>query len=246
MMRDIQPILLDLFCGAGGATRGYQLAGFYVIGVDNNASVEKHYCGDEFYQDNALLVLDTLLSGKSWNGYRIQDIACIHTSPECKAYTNCNLSPKENYLKLIGEVRKRLQVIGKPYIIENVVGAKRDLQASLLLCGSMFGLPMQRHRLFESNVYIPAPSMCNHKHTSIGVYGHSIWDSSLPGTPRKDGKKRPDSVSIDVGRKAMGIDWMTIEELAESIPPAYTLWIGGKLQEYIAGMEEDALLQQTK
>lgn len=30
----MRPRLLDLFCGAGGATRGYQLAGFHVTGVD--------------------------------------------------------------------------------------------------------------------------------------------------------------------------------------------------------------------
>jgi DNA (cytosine-5)-methyltransferase 1 len=31
-----KPKLLDLYCGAGGASKGYQRAGFYVVGVDIN------------------------------------------------------------------------------------------------------------------------------------------------------------------------------------------------------------------
>jgi DNA (cytosine-5)-methyltransferase 1 len=131
-----------------------------------------------------------------------------------------------------------LQRIGKPYVIENVMGAKRDLQASLKLCGTMFDLPMQRHRLFETNVFMYPPRPCNHKDATIAVYGHSVWDSSLEGTTRKDGRPRPDSVSIEIGRQAMGIDWMNIEELAEAIPPAYTRWIGQFLMDAITFEQE--------
>ena len=39
-----QPLLLDLFCGAGGAARGYQQAGFEVHGVDH--APQPRYVGD--------------------------------------------------------------------------------------------------------------------------------------------------------------------------------------------------------
>lgn len=219
--------LLDLYCCAGGASKGYSDAGFEVVGCD--IQHQPHYTF-EFYQDDALHALDTLLSGKQWNGYSLSDFAAIHASPECKGYTICNLSPKDLYEKQIDLIRDRLKATVKLYVIENVMNAKKSLRASLLLCGSMFDLRTQRHRLFETN--IPTLLMtppCNHNSATIAVYGHSVWDSSLLGTPRKDGRSRPDSVSIKVGREVMGIDWMNIEELAEAIPPAYTRWLGKQL-----------------
>jgi DNA (cytosine-5)-methyltransferase 1 len=212
-----KPRLLDLFSGEGGAAMGYYRAGFEVVGVDIVAQPNYPFT---FYQADALT-------------FPLDGFDVYHASPECKAYTNCNLSPKELYQKLIGAMREHLQATGKPYIIENVVGAKRDLHASLMLCGSMFGLPVERHRLFETNMFIYPPRLCNHADTHIGVYGHSIWDSSLPGTPRKDGRSRPDSVPQSIGRLAMGIDWMSRDGLAEAIPPCYTEWIGRQLMDVL-------------
>lgn len=221
-----RPLLLDLFCGAGGCGKGYADAGFEVVGVDIEPQPHYPYA---FVQADALAFLDN---------EDISGFAAIHASPECKSYTNCNLSPKELYQRLIEPVRTRLQASGKPYVIENVRGATKshDLHASLMLCGSMFGLPMQRHRYFESNVWLYPPMPCNHKGATIAVYGHSVWDSSLPGTQRKDGRARPDSVSIEIGRAAMQIDWMNINELAEAIPPSYTAWIGAQL---LNALEQD-------
>lgn len=218
----MKPRLLDLFCKAGGAGYGYALAGFEVVGVD--IEPQPHY-PFEFVQADAL-TFDLI-------GFDI-----VHASPVCKGYTACNrpnmqsMLARDDYPRLIGAVRERLRHLGKPYVIENVMGAKRDLRANLLLCGSMFGLPMQRHRLFEignTDAFIVPPGPCDHREATISVVGHSVWEESQTDTPRKDGRKRPDSVPAEVGRKAMGIDWMNIEEMAQAIPPAYTEWIGKQL-----------------
>lgn len=222
------PRILDLFSGPGGAGKGYADAGFTVVGADIEPQPHYPY---EFYQDDALNVLETLLSGGRWHGYTLHDFKAVHASPVCKSYTICNLSPKENYPKQIAPVRERLLATGLPYIIENVMGAKRFMQARFMLCGTMFGLPIQRHRLFETNVnawWCP-PRTCVNAGATIGIYGHSIWDSSKPGTTRKDGRKRADSVAASIGRDAMGISWMNKVELAQAIPPAYTRWIGERL-----------------
>jgi DNA (cytosine-5)-methyltransferase 1 len=214
-----KPRLLDLFCKAGGAGYGYHLAGFDVVGVDIES--QPHY-PFEFHQADALT-------------FPLDGFDAVHASPVCKAYTGCNrpniksVKSREDYPRLIGDMRDRLIATRRPYIIENVMGAAKHMNANLMLCGSMFGLPIQRHRLFEiggTDLFIVPPAQCDHRGATYAVYGHSVWNASLVGTRRKDGRPRPDSVPLSEGRKAMGIDWMGIEELAQAIPPAYTRYIG--------------------
>src|SRR5258708_3221021 len=122
----MKPKLLDLFCKAGGATRGYQRAGYYVVGVD--IEPQPHYCGDEFVQANALT--DPL------DGFDV-----IHASPPCQHFTNMlnwDESKKDAHPDYIDSIRQRLQATGKPYIIENVPGA--PVERMIMLCGAMFGL----------------------------------------------------------------------------------------------------------
>jgi DNA (cytosine-5)-methyltransferase 1 len=222
-------LLLDLFCKAGGAGYGYALAGFEVVGVD--IEPQKNY-PFQFIQADALAVL----AGKT--KINLADFDIFHASPVCKNYTVCNrpnLSSditRDDYPRLIPALRELLKATGKPFVIENVMGAKADMRANLMLCASMFGLPMQRHRLFEignTDIFIMPPGPCNHKDANISIVGHSVWDYSKEGTTRKDGRRRPDSVPVAVGHVAMGIDWMNKNELSQAIPPAYTQYIGMKL-----------------
>jgi hypothetical protein len=147
----IRPRLLDLFCGAGGAAKGYFRAGFDVVGVD--ISPQKHY-PFEFHQSDALEYLSV-----HWKEFEV-----IHASPECQGYSQTQYMPGRKpikYKRQVGEVRELLEGIGKPYVIENVIGA--PLINPLILCGTMFGLRVFRHRGFESNhpIYFP-PAPCNH------------------------------------------------------------------------------------
>jgi DNA (cytosine-5)-methyltransferase 1 len=107
-----------------------------------------------------------------------------------------------------------------PWVIENVPGA--PMRADIVLCGSMFGLSVRRHRWFETNVPIPPwTHACNHSRPVAGVYGHPHGaNGAAPGMLPGD---------IDTWSKAMGIDWMTAPELASAIPPAYAEHIGGLL-----------------
>lgn len=209
-----KPTLLDLFCGAGGCARGYHDAGFKIVGVDISPQPRYPYA---FIQADALAYLDTA---------DLSQFAAVHASPVCKGYTELNARGKERHRKLIPDVRQRLEKIGLPWVIENVAGAVSELPSSLMLCGTMFGLEVERHRFFESSILLFAPGPCQHKHGCISVHGNSVWDSSQTGTTRKDGRVRPAIIPWQKGAKAMGIDWMTHQELNQAIPPAYTAWIG--------------------
>ena len=218
---DKKPTILDLFCGAGGAAKGYHDAGFEVVGVDLKPQPHYPY---PFIQADALEYLDTV---------DLRQFRAIHASPVCKGYTEMNTTGKDRHQKLIQPTRVRLERTRLPWVIENVEGAVSELPGSLMLCGTMFGLRIERHRFFESSHILFAPGPCQHGDGCIGVYGNSVWDSSRPGAIRKDGRVRPAIIPWQEGAAAMGINWMTHQELTQAIPPAYTAWIGQFLMQAV-------------
>lgn len=223
-MHCVKPSLLDLFCGAGGCARGYQYAGFCVLGIDLVA--QRHYAGCRFIQGDALAFLRE-------HGHEFD---FIHASPPCQAH--CDLKHMWNAKKhadLIGPTRVLLRQTGKPWIIENVEGA--PLETPVILCGTMFGLgtgdaELRRHRLFELGGGLPPLLVppCQHKRKPrvIGVYGGHGRD--------RQRKVNTQDFSTDARREAMGIDWMTGAELSQAIPPAYTEFLGRHALAYTANI----------
>lgn len=213
------PILLDAFCGAGGATKGYQRAGFRVVGVD--IEPQPNYCGDDFVQGDAIAFIKRY--GRMF--------AAVHASPPCQYYSNLNAYNHCEYPDLIPDTREALKASGRPWVIENVPRA--PLIDPVTLCGQEFGLLLYRPRKFESPVTIPAIPCTPHvKLCSRNGY--------LP-TP-----ERP-YMSIHGGKhsrawqkaaaECMGVEWMIatddvplgIREVCEAIPPVYTEYVGNHL-----------------
>jgi DNA (cytosine-5)-methyltransferase 1 len=216
----VKPRLLDFFCGAGGATRGYQEAGFYVVGVD--IKPQPNYCGDEFIQADAIEWLDGALEGGM---LELGGFDAIHASPPCQAFTGMNRRHAEAraaHPKLIAPTRGLLQSSGLPYVIENVGGAIHDLLSPSRLCGRALGLPIHRHRLFETSFSV-LTHQCPGGREVLGVYGkldgRRLWT-------RADGTELRAPKTLEEAAAAMGIDWMTWDELRESIPPVMTKHIG--------------------
>lgn len=208
-----KPRLLDLFCGAGGAARGYQRAGFYVVGIDNRP--QPHYVGDEFVQADAL----------EYCAAHGREFDVIHASPPCQAYTRAQPIQNRQHPRMIGDVRESLVVLGKPWIIENVIGA--PMMHSIILCGTMFGLKVYRHRLFESNLLLLQPE-CHHPAYLMDGFV-SIYGDQIRGRQIGNRGNSYERYTVRYGREAMGIDWMTRNELSEAIPPAYTEFVGHQL-----------------
>lgn len=224
----MHPLVLDLFCGAGGAAQGYYNAGFDVIGVDLKPQYNYPF---QFVQADAL---DFLRSCGA------QGVALIHASPPCQAYTATTgnmTNSRKDHPRLIEPTRELLKASGVPYVIENVVGA--PLVEPVQLCGSTFGLGVQyegptgphgwhqlrRHRLFETNWQLP-PADCVRPHTSptIGIYGdHASYNRRRYGSGKG---QYADREKLALASQAMRIDWMTWDEIKEAIPPAYTTYIG--------------------
>jgi DNA (cytosine-5)-methyltransferase 1 len=200
--RTCRPRLLDLFCGAGGAAMGYHRAGFDVVGVDIKPQPRYPF---EFVQGDALEYV------RAHGG----EYDAIHASPPCQAYSRATawVGNRNNHPKLICDTRAILKSCGKPYVIENVQEARRELDNPVKLCGTQFGLGLQSHRYFEiwPSLSFLLPS-CDHKPT----------DAS-----RDHGTKQTEAEFRD----RLGCEWMTVMEARQAIPPAYTEFIGRLLME---------------
>jgi DNA (cytosine-5)-methyltransferase 1 len=206
--------LLDLYCGAGGATFGYQQAGFHVTGVDINE--QPHYRGNAFHRDDAV---EFLLKN-------YKDFDCIHASPPCQHYSNSAIQFRKMgkvYPNLIKKTREALISTKKPYIIENVPHS--PLINPITLCGAMFGLRTYRHRLFESNINLVAPDHPVHQNPNAPMgrkpkdWEYIQYVGHFSGVP--------------IVKEMTGLTWLNQNELAQSIPPQYTLYLGIQLKLFI-------------
>lgn len=210
-----RPKLLDLFCCAGGAAKGYEQAGFCVDGVDLE-DFSKRY-PFRFFRGDAVEFIKE-------HGHKY---AAITGSPPCQPYTLAQRIQNNEHPELVEPTRDAMVAAGKPWIIENVVGA--PLIDPVLLCGSMFpGLRVYRHRLFESNIALQAPPHPEHvaKLTKMGraprpgEFMHVVGNFS----------------GVAQAREAMGISWMVRDELREAIPPAFTKYLGRFLMEAVVDL----------
>jgi DNA (cytosine-5)-methyltransferase 1 len=212
-VQTVKPKLLDLYCKAGGASMGYHLAGFDVIGIDNKK--QKRY-PFTFIQADALEVLQDIDYLKTFD--------VLAGSPPCQTHSATkhlrNAQGKStDKVDLIPQTRKGFIASGKPYVIENVPGA--PLKNPVIMCGSSFNLKVRRHRLFESTFELKELP-CDHKTQGkpVGIYGSMRDEIPNGGHTAK---------TIEQAREAMGIDWMIWGELVEAIPPVYTKYLGEQI-----------------
>lgn len=211
------PLLVDLFCGLGGASRGYVQAGFRVIGIDKFPQPDYPY---DFIQSDVFDV-DVLALGP---------VVVVHASPPCQhgaAITRgTNKHLRHTYPDLYEPTKDLLEAIGLPYVIENP-----DTRADVVLCGEMFGLGVQRHRKFELGKWsMTKPGHKPHRGKVRG-WNHGVWqDGPYVAVYGKGGGK----ATLAEAKSAMGIDWSDdYDQITEAIPPQYTEFLGRGLMEYL-------------
>jgi DNA (cytosine-5)-methyltransferase 1 len=202
---------------------GYHRAGFDVVGVDIAAQPNYPF---EFQQSDALEYLAD-------HGHEFD---AIHASPPCQGYLNLGavnrkLGRDYDHPDLIGATRELLLDSGKPYVIENVQDARKEMRDPVRICGTGLGQPIRRHRLFESNVPLEGVA-CNHGRYTERRY----WTGWRP-----KGEHRLSTVVQIYGNAggrehwpaALGVDWMTAKEMTECVPPSYTEHIGRQMIEQL-------------
>lgn len=224
--------LLELFSCASGTGMGFQRAGFDIVSVDIEPQPN---CPHEFIQADALEVLEDRPFLRSFHA--------IAAAPPCQGYSNLNAYNHKPYPKLIAPVRSRLIAAGLPYVIENVEAAGPELRDPVMLCGPMFGLKVYRHRLFETNWSVAAPT--HEPHAALCARNGYLPTPERPFMSIHGGKhsRAWQNAACD----AMGMPWIKvsaggdvkrgIREVCEAVPPAYTDFIGRQL---LAALTEGA------
>ncbi|MFT4295628.1 MAG: hypothetical protein QM582_09480 [Micropruina sp.] len=231
--------MLDLFCGAGGASMGYHRAGFEVVGVDIEPQPRYPF---QFVQADVLSLRRDVFEG-CWHtpgpaSVCLGHFDAVHASPPCLDWTSLAAMTGGNGTGwMLDATRTMIAEVGVPYVIENVPGA--PLLHGLRLCGTEFGLraidhdgetvALRRHRYFESNVFLMGAGGCQH---TAGVRWAGVYGGNNNGPKR--GRNCGYVPRIDVRRKLMGIDWMIRREINLAIPPAYTQHLGEQLMALIA------------
>lgn len=220
--------LLDLCCKAGGAAIGYCQAAaelgieIEITGVDIEAQPNYPF---KFIQADAVEFMRE----------NHKNFTHFHASPPCQAHS-CSTQQYRNKSKeyncIIEPIRHLMEITTRPGIIENVRNA--PIYPDVVLRGDMFGLKVQRVRHFELvNWWMMNPVMPRLKGTVVNgdfvtVFGKAAWNKTKSSDfkiPTWQKKTIRDTWSF-----AMGIEhFMTDIELSESIPPAYSKYIGVEL-----------------
>ncbi|MEV0559426.1 SAM-dependent methyltransferase [Streptomyces sp. NPDC050597] len=202
--------VLDVFCCQGGASMGYYLAGYDVVGVDKGDQPRYPF---PFIQGDAIEYI--LAHGHEYD--------LIAGSPPCQRYTNAQKIRGREHPDLIAPTRAAMEATGRPWIIENVEGA--PLLDTVVLCGAMFGLRTYRHREFESSLDLGtrlhprhlAPVAKMGRRVREGEFMHIVGNFT----------------GVDLAREIMGMPWASRDGLREAIPPVYAKFLGAQAAEHI-------------
>jgi DNA (cytosine-5)-methyltransferase 1 len=252
--------LLDLCCRGGGCSRGYADAGFEVVGVDIEPQKSYQF---EFHQADAFEFapkhwkeFDAIHASPHCQGYRNRG---AHMKRKDGTERPKQIDQFREMLESFGLPYVIENIVGAPLEDSPLFGVRRVmLCGTMFRLGTQCGAELQRHRLFEINWDCPMPPACNHgwagiigvygghardrrRRETIGVYGTGPSDSSrrtitvTGNTPQQNVVRNSvfKTYSVDDARQAMGIDWLTMHDLSQAIPPAYTRWIGEQLMEAI-------------
>lgn len=239
-----KPVVIDFCCCSGALSRGYQRAGFRVVGVDIDP--QPNYAGDEFLQGDAVALVPALVA-------HYRPVAVLG-SPPCQSFTPLNAYNHKTYPNLIGPLRERFIKTGLPYVIENVPAARAHLIDPVEICAGALGRPMIRHRLFEAGggFTITPPEHLEHKPCVRNGY---VPTDTKPWMSIHGGKHS--WAWLEAAAEAMEMPWVNrdnrapgetstqarerlIREVCEAVPPVVGEWIGRQLMDHVTRLEAAA------
>lgn len=166
----LKPTVIDLFCGIGGFSKGFELSGFnLILGIDNWDIALETYSAN--HKNSKKLLIDlTKIENSFYEKYE-NKVDVVIAGPPCQGFSMCGkrkIDDKRN--QLFTEVIRAIKIIKpKIVVIENVVGllSMKDSKGNYIketiieqlkkegyfveykiLDASNYGVPQKRKRVF--------------------------------------------------------------------------------------------------
>lgn len=209
---------MDLYCGAGGASVGYQLAGFEVVGVDHVP--QPFYRGGDFVQADALAYLAD----------HAGEFDAIHAAPLWHRFARFARTDVPARPDDVTPTFEALEATGLPYVLECGSFGPFPRGALSLICGAAVGLEVVRHMWFRTNWPLMTAGCC-HRHggTTDGGYVAVRSSGSVPAR-----RIVPPRRKFREWKEAAGVAWMPDSQARLCSPPAYTELIGYQLVQLVS------------
>jgi hypothetical protein len=131
---DAQGLMVDLFCGRGGWTKGFLAQGWRVRGYDLNPQPD-YPKEAEFVQADILTLTAADLADAD---FICCSSPCEEFSVHCMKHFHPNPKFPEMGIKLFNHAREMCEESGKPYVMENVRCAERFVGRSVNHCGPFY------------------------------------------------------------------------------------------------------------
>ena len=210
------PVVYDLYCGEGGFSRGARAMGAQCYGFDSHGKVRHAYEHDPVYKNGRRTYMDSGMvftqrdvdEQAFWEELavrgRIGDLPppdIIHASPLCGHFSRIGrLDPSKRDGPIdasqLNQLLSRLKTFAEnarsPVIwqVENVPECLPHLDHTCpytLLCGTMMGHRVFRHRIFLGNYEVQNDLPHDHRGKKVGSRGLRLEDGMDVGPPNMYG-----------------------------------------------------------
>ena len=244
-----RPGIVHAFCGGGGCTEGAARAGLTGHNIDKHPQpdIVRRFGVGSFTQAEATVLGELERAAGQCNAIGTMG------SPPCKEYSTVTREGQQaSEPALIPQTRAVFKETGKPYAIENVLGASSEMDPdATVLRGFMFGDRVDRGRKWETSfdMHVDQCLLDGGRHLRgrsclgekrrwmrLDPYGRPCRLPCCKGNIFAVQGRAPTRSTLEENAAAMGVDadHMAWSALSQAIPPSMAQYVALQMAMHVA------------